>query len=486
MKSSIGALLRERWLQICVCVCVAGILAVQVLLPGFIGLANNGDFVKVTAWLKIAPTRGWAAASYFWYFNPDYTRLEKDPPPAAFISSEVPLGFVALLLQNAKHDGAHFDIRVLGAIHATIYLAGFALLAWLLGRTRRRLQIIVAAAAVFFFTDVVYVAYFNSFYMDTPAICALLLLVTSAVCICIADEPSMAMLFLYGVATLLFVTSKSQHGMWAPILAILPVTAALRWRRLRWTSIGVAATIIAACGLMLLATPKGYQATALYNVLFYRLGARGVSAMPDLREIGLTDADVPYLGKHAFIPGSPIEKADWTNDFYWRTGYGRLLRWYASHPIRTAMLLDESLTNSAPEMRQKSLSNYRREEGHVKAARTNRFAAWSNFRAWLFATFPHHIVIWYCIFITGAIAIAWRASTPAISRLAWLAFAVAIVAVGEFAVAALADAVETPRHLIVFHQLTDVTLCFALAWAGAALSNTRQAHSLPNLERSPV
>ena len=30
-------------------------LAVQLLLPGFIGIANNGDFGKVYGWLCLAP-----------------------------------------------------------------------------------------------------------------------------------------------------------------------------------------------------------------------------------------------------------------------------------------------------------------------------------------------------------------------------------------------------------------------------------------------
>ena len=60
-----------------------------------------------------------------------------------------------------------FDIRILGAIHALLWIGCFAALMPLLrpltGWRRRNL---IAAAAVFVFTDASYVAHFNSFYTD--------------------------------------------------------------------------------------------------------------------------------------------------------------------------------------------------------------------------------------------------------------------------------------------------------------------------------
>ena len=40
---------------------------------------------------------------------------------------------------------------------------------------------------------------------------------------------------------------------------------------------------------------------------------------------------------------------------------------------------------------------------------------------------------------------------------------VAILGVGEFGIASLADGVETDRHLLLFHACTDITICFAAA-----------------------
>src|ERR1039458_8174185 len=46
-------------------------LAVQTLLPGFIGIANNGDFGKVYGWLCLAPRR---TDTNFNYIQPDAFR----------------------------------------------------------------------------------------------------------------------------------------------------------------------------------------------------------------------------------------------------------------------------------------------------------------------------------------------------------------------------------------------------------------------------
>jgi hypothetical protein len=46
---------------------------------------------------------------------------------------------------------------------------------------------------------------------------------------------------------------------------------------------------------------------------------------------------------------------------------------------------------------------------------------------------------------------------------------VCAIAILEFCFASLTDAVETERHLFIFHVATEITVCFAAAWAIDAL-----------------
>jgi len=79
-----------------------------------------------------------------------------------------------LYLSRTEKEGELFNIRWLGAVHAAIFLAViFGFLA-ILRRLTFWKAVLVASAAVWIFTDVLYVAYFNSFYTDTAALLGLL------------------------------------------------------------------------------------------------------------------------------------------------------------------------------------------------------------------------------------------------------------------------------------------------------------------------
>ena len=60
-------------------------LASQLLLPGFIGIASNGDFGKVYGWLCLAP-RG--VETNFTYFQPEYVWSARNYWDSPYHSSE--------------------------------------------------------------------------------------------------------------------------------------------------------------------------------------------------------------------------------------------------------------------------------------------------------------------------------------------------------------------------------------------------------------
>jgi hypothetical protein len=71
--------------------------------------------------------------------------------------------------------------------------------------------------------------------------------------------------------------------------------------------------------------------------------------------------------------------------------------------------------------------------------------------------------LWYTLFLAGAIRILRAPRYPAERRMAWVGIGVVILGLGQFAVAALADCLETGRHLLLFQACTDLTICFAVA-----------------------
>ena len=436
----------------------AACLAAQVLLPGFVGIANNGDFGKVCAWLCLAP-RG--AATNFTHFQPDYIRSARNYWNSPYHSSESALAWLATRFAGATHEGAAFDIRWLGALHAALCLAAFAILLAALRNRGWRVQAASAAIPLLAFTDICYTAYLNSFYMDAAALGALLVMSAAAVWMtapwsglpgCHAPVRG-RMLAVFTLSALLFVTSKAQHAVWMVLPAALPIAWGVQWKaRWRAAAWSAAALVLVAGAAMLGSTDASYRGQAMFNVVFFRLGPAGA----DLQALGVTSGELRYRGMHAYMPGVPAADRAWAEEFARRTGFARLLGWYAQHPGSTLGFLAETLKEGAPEMRPVNLGNFRAEDGRAPGAQTQRFAVWSNFRAWLLRRWPWHLPVWYVVFLAGCLASR--------SPLRWVAMGMAALGLGEFALAALGDSLDAGRHLFLFHAATDLTICFAAGW----------------------
>ena len=428
----------------------AACLAVQVLLPGFIGIANNGDFGKVYGWLCLAPH---TAATNFVHFQPDYVWSARNYWNSPYHTSESALAWLATRLAGATHEGASFDIRWLGAIHASLCLAAFGLLLAQWRGMSWRAQAASAALPLLVFTDVCYTAYLNSFYMDAAALGALLVMSASAVWLAADPAPRAAPLAVFALAALLFVTSKTQHAVWMVLPAALLFARGVRWKaRWRAPAWSAAAAVLMAGAAMLASTDASYRGQAMFNVLFFRLGPAGA----DLGALGVKPEELRYRGMHAYMPGAPAADRTWTEEFGRRTGFGGLLWWYLRHPASTLGFLVQTLKEGAPEIRPVNLGNFRAEDGHAPGARTERFALWSHWRSSLLRRWPWHIVVWYAVFLAGCLLSG--------SPVRWVAMGIAALGAGEFAAAALGDSLDAGRHLFLFHAATDLAVCFAAAW----------------------
>jgi hypothetical protein len=428
----------------------AAALASQLLLPGFTGIANNGDFSKVYGWLCLAP-RG--AETNFVYFQPDYVWSAGNYWNSPYHSSESALAWLATRLAGATHEAAIFDIRWLGALHAALFLSALVcLLAALRGMPPWSVAAI-AALPVVIFTDVCYSAYLNSFYMDAASLCGLLLMAATGLWMAMDERAGLFPAGLFAAAAVLFVTSKAQHAVWMMLPAAWLIAYGVRAPARRAAAWSAVAAVLLAGVWMLRTTDPAYRGEAMFNLLFYRLGPQGA----DLAALGVLPDEMHYRGMHAYVPEAPTANRQWTEAFYRRTGFARLLAWYARHPRATMGFLEETLVTGVPKMRPEYLSNYRLEDGRPAGARTQRFALWSDLRSAALQHWPWHLAVWYGVFAAGCVL--------ARSRPAWVALGIAALGAGELVAASLGDSLDAGRHLLLFHAATDLTLCFAAAWA---------------------
>jgi hypothetical protein len=418
----------------------AVILSVQLFVPPFIGLADNGDFPKITGRLSLGPRYG---GQNFIHFVSDYLRSPRFYWKSETLSTELPLAWIATCLSRTTKDGDAFDIRWLGAVHAILLLCAL----YVLMRTLRP-RLLIAAAAIFIFTDVHYVSYFNSFYTDAVALLGLLLMTALAVHIAMTGlQTRNAILFCF--AALLFIGSKPPHAIWGFLPAAFIALSGGR------RGLPFALILLAASAITLWLSPTGYTAQPLFTLVFSKLARQSPVPQETLTELGLRREDSAFIGMNAFMAGAPVLDPKWTSEFSRRTSYGAVLKWYLHHPLRALELLDQTLTIEAPQMRALNLSNFRRQDAPTLGWRAGRFALWSDFRSALFRKWPHHMLVWYLLVIAASI---WIIRTPQ-ARLGWIALGIAMLGIGEFCVAGLADAAETYRHLFIFHACTDLTIC---------------------------
>jgi hypothetical protein len=323
--------------------------------------------------------------------------------------------------------------------------------------------------ALWIFTDVSFVSYFNSFLADSAALLGAMIAAAAVLWLLEAEKARLAPVCVFAGGALLYVTSKPQHAVFGAVPALLLATAGVRAgrRAVRITSRAAAACLIGAAAWMASITPEWYKGQPRFNLVFSKMALESQTPLDDLRELGLGPEDLKYVGLNAFSPGGPAGNDLWYAEFCKRTSYGKVAEFYARHPGRMLRLLWEALgpADGAAARQPWNLSNFRREDGHPAGAKTERFAAWSRIRDFVSRTWPSHIAVWYAMLASGAILVLRRSKGRFARRLAIASLGIAAPGVGEFSLAALADAIETSRHMLLFHLFTDFTLFYALLWA---------------------
>jgi len=450
------------WLALC-----AGILAWKLLLPGFIGMANNGDFGKVAGSLCLASAEHEPEN----FFHPLYLREKANCFYAHVPTSEIALAWLASTAEQTIGDPARFDIRWLGAIHACIFLGFY----YAVLRSLRPLAAIsrfaLSLLALWIFADVGLLAYCNSFYTDTAAALGALAAAMLAANLLAAKRPAPAALILFGLAALLLIASKAQHGVFGPIPAALAFL--LGWRAAgkapRATARLAGVALTAATVWILVSTPAWYKSQARFNLVFFKIASHSPSPSQDLAELGLGPEDARYIGMNSYTSGGPMENPAWVERFGARCTYGRVLRFYLTHPSRALAILQADLATQAWQ-RRVPLSNFARQSGRPEGAMATSLGSWSDLRGWMARKWPAGILVWLVLLPAATFVPAFR-DAPWRRALRWTILAVSVAALGEFAIASLADAVETPRHLLMFHVYSDISIFLGLALAASLMES---------------
>jgi hypothetical protein len=434
----------------------AAIIAYQILVPPVVGLANSGDFGKVAGIFSLgAPTDlEFGFLSVRNTFAPEYKQW------AGYLSAEQGIAAVAVVLNTLVAKDGHFDIRVIGVIHAAAYLAIWMLAAPLCPRSRAG-GVTTAIAALIVFTDVFYAAMFNTFYMDTAALLGLLAWAVGFLRVANGLSPiASRWLMLAGAAVL--VTSKTQHALVGfCFLAALPLPSIRSQLGLtrRLSAIG-AGVLALAMGASFYWVPGYYRVLGAYNVIFFEILPHSKNVDADLAGLGLDDSYRTEIGSYAFLPTSGMQKPEFIDAFSRRTSNVGLLRYYLGHPSVAFRILKSALSQAGRQ--RPAMGDFDPSAGLPELTESSAFSLWSTAKRRLFEGQGGRYLWASIVLLALGLASAFRPE-GSLKGAGNLAALLSVVALIEMLSSSLVDVLDVTRHFFLYGVLWDVLLLLLLA-----------------------
>lgn len=430
------------------------LLTLEVIARPAIGLGNNGDFPKMAGPFGLAPENGWQRHHHdftYRYIRDWRNFYNRGFWHAEFLSSEFFSIKLASRLQKTFRSGPIFDIRWLGAVNGIFLLLGIGI--WLYSLTDKwKLPIGLALSLIW--TDVAYVQYLNSFYMDTAAMIFLLLCVAAA--LHVINDPNQRLFSGLTVAAgVLFASSKFQHSI--PALVFVPLFLLFAFgthdRVVRVMFLVGCILVSLSAWVVSSRIDEQYRSVPMFNIVFLRIAPQASDPLQTLKELGLGENELRYLKTNAYSPHTPLSR-QWAHQFHAKCNYATLLHYYLRHPMLTIKFLYEGLSGPAS-LIQSGIANLSTEDGFKRGARATQMTIWSDLRGLLLKYAPWHVIV---LTLFSSVAAIWLLWSPQNRLFAALVLAVQILAALEYGIGILADAAETTRHLIMFHVATEVSI----------------------------
>ena len=434
---------------------LAAILGFQLFVPPSIGLANNNDFPKVIGIFSLgAPVK-----DVFEYADLKYQFDARYHYQSGFYSSEALLAGAAIGLNNMFSKDGSFDLRWMGLVHGLLFLLAVYLLQSLVADLVRW-RFFLWTAIIAFFGDVMYVSYFNSFYMDAAAYVFLMLSVVLFLrCVAWRRKSDAACLV---ICVTLMLLAKTQHailGLWiAPLFGFFG--GSLWPSNRRFFAIVSTAIVLAATILSIEASPSSYAARGYYSVIFWQVLPHSTNVKADLEALGLDQSYAKFIGTHAYSAESGFRDPEFAGVFMGRTSYSRLGWYFLNHPRDAYIALRTSLEEGGRQ--RPTLGNFDRSSGLPAFTESQAFAYWSNAKRMLFDGRGVRYLNCFLTMtlLTCAMATGGRKTLPGV--LVAGIYSLAGMGLTEMLVASLADAIDVTRHYFIAAAILDVELLIVL------------------------
>ena len=479
--------MRKRWLRLdrferVVLLIAAIIMVYQVAIPPIVGVFDNGDFWKVMAAAGFRHVSEKPEDMHV-FVNSKFLFGKPNLLKTDYISSETLIARIARVIGPIFSKDRLFDIRVLGLMHATLLLLGLVLIISAHSKLQTPSRWVLALMLVWIFTDVGYVAFFNSFYSQTASP-LFLILTTGFFALLVSDDHKKWTWFAGFVFTaLLFICSKPQEAPQGALLAIIVFLMA-RVLRTRWAK---TLAVVSAVGVLAFAIqcyvagPIGVKNNSLYNAVFEDLLKNSPNPAADLAELRLSNDLLKYVGTHAFIKDSPVPQDWFKAAFYQKIRHEDLLLFYIRHPSRLWALITRRATKAFTLVTH--YGNFEKEAGFPPGTKSSAFKMWSDFKERVFPRSPWTLMILFLGNIAAVILLLVRGPRSSSWHLGLWAFGILnLMAIGAFLIATLGDGtLDIVRQLYTFNTVTDLCLIGDVVFLIEAITRKIQKSILRSL-----
>lgn len=404
------------------------IMILALMVPPVVGMADNGDFYRISNGQGIYKLDRYEDDQYFSYASTNFGVYQYyNEYEEGLVSSQTPFILAAKGLDSIFTQSPDvFDIRFMGVL-LILYCAAaiYFLVDYATYKVNRIASYLIAALSVFIFADTGYTAYFNSFYAEGIAMVSFVFMMVCALLIAQRRYSAYGLLALFAVNAIILTTSKQQNAPLGVLAGIMLIILCFMVLARKKSSIGqeeaggdmqknyikrsrVFQITAVACGTVLclagvatyLLIPKEFV-----NINAYHAMTRGVMMTAENPEKALEEFDIDpqyaLLNKSIYYDRNPVidvESEILQKDFYSHYNFLSITSYYLRHPGQLMQMLDLAARN-AWTVRPASIGNYDRGAGLEPGAQTHFFTYYTSFKDTSMPRTIGFIVVWTAVLL---------------------------------------------------------------------------------------
>lgn len=462
--------------------CAAAITFFVLFYPPMPGVADQGDFGRVTAaaglgefvdpyldnntrWYKYVTTK-------YEMGSLDFSRLTGIVPATSTI---YPVSIARLICTILGMD--YFTTKVLAFIYASLYIFSLYICFRCLKFSKNASVIFFIAFSLFIFLDGNYLMWFNSLYGEPTMIVSLLMLAASILYITEnLNGIKLSMILFVFISTFLFLGAKMQCFSALPFIALLifrviqvynkqPKKTNIKAYLIAFTLIityyvgGIYFIVNSTCGV-----------DTEFNSVFYGVLKNSNNPRDDLKALGLSPDLAVEAGKHAYLPNyryaKYVPRSPLTiKEFNEKMSNLKLLKFYLLNPERFIDGMKYTSTKIF-DTRGLYLGKFERSEVPETEYFFDRFTSWSNFRVSKLPKSIAFLILFYLTVILISIIEykkrrkdgKWQLRI----ELLWLIIVIGLV---QFPMPYIGNGeADTTKQLFLFNFTFDVIFVAACTW----------------------